>query len=180
MLRWLLNITFGLFVLLSLLTAGLWVVSARYCIAWDFGYQDRPSQIMTSPGRIEFWQGGGDEPRWQWDVFRMNATASAGPLQTLRRGLENTEWFLDDEPAGWSVSLPIGWFWLGITLYACLLGAYLCILRRKQKQKRIRAGLCPKCAYDLRASQDRCPECGTPIADKLTEISVPNPLQIML
>jgi hypothetical protein len=44
-------------------------------------------------------------------------------------------------------------------------------LRRRAKQllarRRIAAGLCQCCSYDLRASEDRCPECGMPIPQKL-------------
>ena len=35
--------------------------------------------------------------------------------------------------------------------------------RRAIESGRLQSGLCPKCAYDLRASHDKCPECGLPI-----------------
>jgi len=50
---------------------------------------------------------------------------------------------------------------------------------RRRKRKRIEKGLCPNCAYDVRATPDaggpvlpRCPECGSPSnADSITRVN---------
>jgi hypothetical protein len=39
-------------------------------------------------------------------------------------------------------------------------------MRVLRKQTRRRAGRCPNCSYDLRASTECCPECGEPIAPR--------------
>jgi hypothetical protein len=40
------------------------------------------------------------------------------------------------------------------------------LIQRLRNLRRHRDGLCRECGYDLRASRERCPECGTPIVAK--------------
>jgi hypothetical protein len=60
-------------------------------------------------------------------------------------------------------------FWT-ITVAAMLLPlCWLCITcRRMRIEHLVRRGLCTRCRYDLRASPDRCPECGLP-APRITQ-----------
>jgi hypothetical protein len=63
-------------------------------------------------------------------------------------------------------------YWLPVVLLSIPLLTF-CGVRMvrflRHRSRRI-AGLCPTCHYDLRAHKpgDRCPECGTPIRDALT------------
>jgi len=56
----------------------------------------------------------------------------------------------------WTVVAPF-WLLVLLFLFGCAPGIWVC--RRRLKLRR--AGCCPTCGYDLRASPARCPECGT-------------------
>jgi hypothetical protein len=58
-----------------------------------------------------------------------------------------------------TLTLVIVPYWLACVLFAAIPGLWLAAAVRRRFRRT--AGLCPACGYDLRASPDRCPECGT-------------------
>jgi hypothetical protein len=61
---------------------------------------------------------------------------------------------------GRAVAAPL---W-AVALVCAVLPALWLAEARRAKRRRRAAGLCPACGYDLRASSDCCPECGTKFA----------------
>src|SRR5690348_14202936 len=64
----------------------------------------------------------------------------------------------------WNFEVP-AWF---AVVVLCLLP--IARLRRTVFRRRPQ-GLCQLCGYDLRATPDRCPECGTPVSNKLGAVA---------
>ena len=52
-------------------------------------------------------------------------------------------------------------YWALTLALALILAATLQGLRRRRRADRLKQNLCVQCGYDLRATPDRCPECGT-------------------
>lgn len=69
--------------------------------------------------------------------------------------------WVESAPILWSVTVP---FWLPMAMSVILPLHWVLRTRRRWRLRGV--GFCPSCGYDLRASADRCPECGTPVPMK--------------
>ena len=66
---------------------------------------------------------------------------------------------------GWVFSLP---YW---AVLALLLGIAGRLLFRHSKPIQPPGRACPRCGYDLRATPNRCPECGSPTTGRLAQLN---------
>ena len=65
------------------------------------------------------------------------------------------------ESTGTMIGIPL---WIATAIFA----VPLLVSRHRSARRRLKLGLCVKCGYDLRGSQDRCPECGTGFSNQGT------------
>ena len=173
MIRRLFNMLCGLSLLLCVATMAMWVRSYRAfdSVEYDSGnHRAGPfghawssmGLVVVSAGTL--WSNE-DRPKG-WTI----ETQSACPLHAATdEGVEydKTPWarlgFVFHRSHGavyeeYEVGFP-HWFVVLLTV----LWPMTAFRGKRQLSRRHKLGLCLACGYDLRASSDRCPECGTPI-----------------
>ena|SRR5688572_26542130 len=114
-----------------------------------------------------------DEVQWQSGPAQAVGGGDHLPEFWRRRGFTFNRVGPMESP-GWLThrvyAMPL---WFPALVLAILPLAWLARWRRDTRARRRRStGLCARCRYDLRASGDRCPECGDTIPATTTRYSV--------
>lgn len=148
-----------------LLSVGLWGIS--YFTIWYFAPNAKYS-VHLQFGGVRFvyrWEVDGDESESSWHFMGWRGLgtvwvprATRDPTKPANINNPSKVCFVLLKPAYFRIFLPL---WIPTILFALV----LCLTRpiyHHRRRKRKKLGLCLKCGYDLRASKERCPECGMP------------------
>jgi hypothetical protein len=88
-------------------------------------------------------------------------------LTCVAIGIGAGVWDEVDHSLGPEHPLPIARLALRLVIFVATGVAFAIVsitaFRLGRQANRLREGLCVKCGYDLRASTDHCPECGSPV-----------------
>jgi hypothetical protein len=170
--------------LLNLLTAGSLLLCVAVCVLWvrsywvseDLGFGTPRGRCYVCPSSARL------------DVYLATGEYASEPLGLLynRRpeppAWDEVVWRLQDMIGGppesykvlgprmgfayFGASTPLGYYRLSVLSVPCWFVLLLTFLpplawvRRRARYHRLQHALCPRCGYDLRATPDRCPECG--------------------
>jgi hypothetical protein len=172
------NILAGLSLILALATGMLWGRSYWVCdillhksAMYGRGYEEILI-LQSSRGLLMYDQrqmGGFGHGTSEWKTGS-NYFATSSPFTTTSGSRKcfifRWESFpsSNQKPRQFSLSMSYGALLLASSILPALRGWQLLRARKRQSEN-----LCPQCGYDLRATPERCPECGreTPTATKV-------------
>jgi hypothetical protein len=181
--RWLFNFAATVSLVLFLATTILWVRSYWRC---DFvarsdadgrdpvpiggsGFALPPRAVFSNYGRILL-RVRSDSPQVRhhhWDY-----SVGTQPI-FVSFGMNFFAWQFNSDL--WAIQFPHA---LPAAIFAIAPALWLLNIGRRRRIEKLNQGLCPTCGYDLRATPDRCPECGTrvpPPPEISIEIPQPSP-----
>jgi hypothetical protein len=111
--------------------------------------------VSSSEGRMVI---GVDDHQPDYPLFRWGGRRSGSDLYDL---INDDGQYVMASPWAFGFAAP---HWLiGLILCVPIAWRWLVWQDRSEEIRRREHGLCRHCGYDLRASLDRCPECGEPI-----------------
>jgi hypothetical protein len=169
--RRLLSLLTGLSLVMCVAAAVLWVRS--YSLAQFVGWSDRDRFVgaLSSHGLVRLEHGSypGDDPGWSYVAYPPPAGASTGlwrealardrhgrRLRDIGIAYARVDYHGDGRRVRRALYLP---HWLLVA--ATIAAPAWRVGRMIRARRRPAAGRCPRCGYDLRATPERCPECGT-------------------
>jgi hypothetical protein len=161
-----------LFTILSVLslvlcfgTTVLWIHSYFRAAGASYGDTEHYS-IRSERGHVELWtyRPYGFAGEFRYGTWPAKPRSELKELAASWRGVGTSVWFLgfafvarEVPPTVFrAIAIP---HWFLALFFAVLPVLYL--RARLRSRRRHRIGLCRRCGYDLRATPDRCPECGT-------------------
>ena len=175
LLRWTFNALAAASLLLCVATAGLWVRSNS---AYDMFYAGRDEgsafgrqlgaphyECIVASNRGTFgasltWSERPEDqpkPPWLFEIHHPNATFAVlrpGFAFSAHRGA-----YYGSAYHTWTGAAPA---WALVSAFAVLPAVFVFrqVRAGRRRRRESRLGLCPVCGYDLRATPERCPECG--------------------
>jgi hypothetical protein len=125
---------------------------ARFMLV-DFAFRGPAAWVADAEAMTDGWAAEGYRGWWRRQAPRSPATRSDRYLLGFRHESGTFVHFLNLSERRRAVTVPM---WPAAVLFGVL--PFYSLLRHRRRRK---AGLCPACGYDLRATPGRCPECGT-------------------
>ncbi len=145
----------GASLLVSVLALVLWPAGYWRRLAINYCFGRTQVGVVTQVGGIGLvkYVYNADVPGWRGGVFPADTDTESRLFDFGRMRVRQSGLHFD------SVWCPI---WFPIVLFGVMPAVW--VVRFRTRRERSLRGRCRRCGYDLRATRDRCPECGTALA----------------